>query len=381
MGTVLTVIMLGAMFGKLIAESGAAQKIASVFVETFPPKYIQWTMMSAGFIIGIPLFYNVGFVLMIPLIFSVVYQYKLPAVYVGMPMLAALSVTHGFLPPHPSPLAIVGELKASMGLTLLYGIIVAIPAIIIAGPLYSKLLKGITSEPLKIFQPNKIEAKTLPGTANSFITTLLPVILLMFTSLFQTVFSINNIVLKQILNFSGDPIMVMLVSLLIATYSLGIALKIKIEKIMQIYGEAIKEVALIVLIIAGAGALKEVFIKSGVSNDLGIVLQSWQIHPLVLGWLIAAFIRVCIGSATIAGLTAAGLMAPLILNTGINPNLMVLSIGAGSLMFSHVNDMGFWMFKEYFNLSIKDTIRSWSVMESIVSIVGLIGILILNSFL
>jgi Gnt-I system high-affinity gluconate transporter len=381
MGTVVTVIILGSMFGKLIAESGAAQKIASAFVETFHTRHIQWAMMIAGFVIGIPLFYNVGFVLMIPLIFSVVYQYKLPAVYVGLPMLAALSVTHGFLPPHPSPLAIVAELKANMGLTLFYGIIVALPAVIIAGPIYSKFLVSIKSEPLQIFLPKKIEAHNLPGTGNSFITALLPVILLMFTTILQTLFVKNNPALYDIIRFAGDPVFVMLFSLLIATYSLGLFLKMKIKDIMNIYSDSVKDVALILLIIAGAGALKQIFTDSGVSIQLGNALQSWPIHPLILGWMIAAFIRVCIGSATIAGLTTAGIIAPLLLKTSVDPNLMVLSIGAGSLMFSHVNDMGFWMFKEYFNLSIKDTIRSWSVMESIVSTVGLLGILLLNCLL
>ena len=183
-----------------------------------------------------------------------------------------------------------------------------------------------------------------------------------------------------IISFIGDPLIVMLFSLLVATYSLGLANGISMKKIMNFYGEAVKDVSLILLIIAGAGAFKEVLIASGVSGKIGSLLQGLSVNPLVLGWLIAAIIRICIGSATVAGLTTAGIVLPLIGSSGVDPNLMVLAIGAGSLMFSHVNDAGFWLFKEYFNLSIKDTIRSWSLMETIVSVVGLAGVLILDLF-
>src|SRR5688572_26361735 len=182
LGSLVIVISLGAMLGKLVAESGAAQQIASTMMGIFGVKYIQWALMATGFIVGIPLFYNVGFVLMIPLIFSVVYQYKLPAVYIGLPMLASLSVTHGFLPPHPAPTALVAQFQANMGLTLLYGMMVAIPAIIVAGPIFSKTLRGIVSVPLKTFEVQTLPANLLPGRANSFLSSLLPVILLMATT-------------------------------------------------------------------------------------------------------------------------------------------------------------------------------------------------------
>src|SRR5690349_4874708 len=181
LGSLVAIICLGAMLGKLVAESGAAQKIAMVLMNAFGVRYLQWALMITGFIIGIPLFYNVGFVLMIPLIFSVVYQYKLPAVYIGLPMLASLSVTHGFLPPHPAPTALVAQFKANMGVTLMYGLIVAIPAIIVAGPIFSKSLKRIVSVPLKTFEVKTLPAEQLPGRANSFLSSLLPVILLMAT--------------------------------------------------------------------------------------------------------------------------------------------------------------------------------------------------------
>lgn len=379
LGSLTIIIMLGAMLGKLVVESGAAQRITAVLMNTFGQRYIQWALMITGFIAGIPLFYNVGFVLMVPLIFSVVYQYKLPAVYIGLPMLAALSVTHGFLPPHPSPTALAGQFNASLGLTLLYGLVIAIPAIIVAGPVFASTLKKIPSQPLQTFQPRPIPADQLPGTLNSFLTSLLPVILLALTTLLPY-FTQTGDAGSQFLAFVGEANIVMLIALLIATFSLGIAQGKSMKAIMDIFGEAVKEVSLIVLIVAGAGILKQVFVDSGVSNEIAGLLKGWDIHPLVLGWMIAAIIRVCIGSATVAGLTTAGIIAPVMPQLQVNPNLMVLSIGAGSLMLSHVNDSGFWMYKEYFNLSIKDTIRSWSVMETIVGIMGLLGVLTLDLF-
>ncbi|MGC4035787.1 MAG: gluconate:H+ symporter [Chitinophagaceae bacterium] len=380
LGELVIIICIGAMLGKLVADSGAAKKISDVLMKVFGRRYFQWAMMVTGFIVGIPLFYNVGFVLLIPLIFSVVYETKLPAVYVGVPMLAALSVTHGFLPPHPSPTALVAQFHANLGLTLLYGIAIAVPAIIVAGPLFAKTLKNMQSQPIQTFQPKNIPADQLPGTFNSFISSLLPVILLLLTTAIPFFADITGTA-HNVLVFFSDPVIVMLVSLLVITFTLGISSGKTVKSIMDLYGDAVKDVALILLIVAGAGALKQVFIDSGVSNDIGNLLQGLSINPLVLGWLIAAIIRVCLGSATVAGLTAASIIMPVMAQGNVNPNLMVLSIGAGSLMFSHVNDSGFWMFKEYFNLSIKDTIRSWSLMETIVAVMGLAGVLILNIFI
>ncbi len=389
LGSLVIIIVLGAMLGKLVAESGAAQRIATVMMNTFGVKYIQWALMVTGFVIGIPLFYNVGFVLMIPLIFSVVYKYKLPAVYIGLPMLASLSVTHGFLPPHPSPAALVAQFHANMGLTLVYGIVLAIPAIIIAGPVFSRFLKNIVSTPLQAFYAKTLPDESLPGVRNSFLTSLLPVIMLIVTTLalysmdtpsVKTFFSDSTGGhLQNLLVFLGEPAVVMLIAVIVATYTLGLKMGKSMTAVMNIYSDAVKDVALILLIVGGAGVLKQVFVDSGVSKEIGEVLRGLDMNPLVLGWLIAAIIRVCLGSATVAGLTTAGIIAPTLAQSNVDPNLMVLSIGAGSLMFSHVNDAGFWLFKEYFNLSIKDTIRSWSVMESIVAVVGLAGVLLLNA--
>ncbi|VXD21461.1 High-affinity gluconate transporter [Marinoscillum sp. 108] len=377
LGGLVIVIVLGAMLGKLVAETGAAQKITNVLMSVFGEKKIQWALMTTGFVVGIPLFYNVGFVLLVPLIFSVSYQFKIKAVYIGIPMLAALSVTHGFLPPHPSPTALVGQLNADMGLTLIYGFCLAVPAIILAGPVFAKTLRNIEAKPLKTFQAEAKPEDQLPGAFNSFFSALLPVFLLGGAALVQLFWAPAGLA-GQIIGFIGDPSIVMILALAYATYSIGLQQGYGMKGVMEFYTDAIKDISPILLIVAGAGALKQVFVVSGVSIELVSGLQDMNIHPLVLGWLIAAIIRVCIGSATVAGLTAAGILAPVMGQVDVDPNLMVLSVGAGSLLFSHVNDSGFWMYKEYFNLSIKDTIRSWSVMETIVSVVGLIGVMILD---
>jgi len=314
---------------------------------------------------------------LVPLIFSVSQQYKLPAVYIGIPLLAALSVTHGYLPPHPSPSALIPMFGANMGRTLVLGLIVAIPSMIIAGPLFAKTLRRIPSHPLDTFTKAVMPENKLPGTFNSFFTPLLPV-LLIAGSLLIPHLATGNVKLNSIFTFLGNPIIVMLIAVMYATFSLGIKQNISIKSIMSFYGDAIKDISIIIMIVAGAGILKQVFIDSGVNNDIATLLVGLKMNPLLLGWLIAMLIRVAVGSATVAGLTAAGIVAPLVAATGANPNLMVLAIGAGSLMFSHVNDSGFWMFKEYFNLSLKDTLRSWTVMESVVGLVGIAIILFLN---
>jgi len=378
MGSLVLTIVFGAMLGKLVAESGAAQKIAEVMADIMGIKNIQWGLMVTGFIVGIPLFYNVGFVLLVPIIFSIVYQYKLPAVYIGLPMLASMSVAHGFLPPHPSPVALVAMFNADMGITLMLGIVISIPAILLAGPVFSKTLKNIKTGPLKLFDKSKTDSNpkhTLPGRTNSFFSAILPVLLLIVVTVVPYVFQNMNERESGILSLFSAPSIVMLLSLIIATYTLGIRQGRSVKEIMLVYTDAVKDISMILLIIAGSGIFKEVMETSGVSMSLANAMENLPVHPLILGWMMAGIIRGCIGSATVAALTAAGVIMPLVANTGINPNLMVLSLGAGSLLFSHVNDSGFWLFKEYFNLSVKDTLRSWSIMEIIVSVAGLLGVL------
>jgi len=376
LGSLVVILVLGAMLGKLVATSGAAKQISGALIDLFGLKNITWGLMLTGFVIGIPLFYNVGFVLMIPLIFSLVQQYKIPPLLAGVPMMASLSVAHGFLPPHPSPAALVAQFHANMGETLILGIVVAIPAIILAGPIFAKTLAHLPIKPLKAFAAAEIDESNLPSKTASFIAALFPVFLLVGTTIAEV-----QLPESALVKLIADPAMVMLVAIIVATYVLGIRMGKKIEDVMNVYGEAVKDVAMILLIIAGAGTLKEILLVSGVSKEIATYLGGLPIHPLVLGWIMAAIIRVCLGSATIAGLTAAGMIYPLVASGSVNANLMVLSIGAGSLMFSHVNDTGFWLFKEYFNLTVKETLRSWSLMETIVSVTGLIGVMILNQIL
>jgi len=380
LGSIIVVLSAGAMIGKLVAESGAAKVIADRIMKICGEKYLQWGLMLTGLVIGIPLFYNVGFVLVIPIIFTLVYQYKLPVVYVAIPMLASLSVAHSFLPPHPSPASLVGTFHASMGKTFLYGLIVAIPSIILAGPFFSKALKQIKSEGTIAMVAEKSFDTTLPGFLNSLFSSMLPVFLLAVTTVLSLVIAEGS-PLKSIVGFVSDPTVLMIISLLIVTWSLGVKQGKNIKQVMAVYENGIKDIAMIILIIGASGALKQVLIDSNASSVIADYFKEVNIHPLVLGWLIAAIIRVCLGSATVAGLTAAGIIAPMMATMHVNPELMILAIGSGSIFFSHVNDTGFWMFKEYFNLSLKNTFLSWSLMETIVSVMGLIGVLVLNMFL
>ncbi len=328
--------------------------------------------------VGIPLYYNVGFVLLVPLIFSLVYSSGRPAVALAIPLLAGLSIAHGFLPPHPSPMALVAAIHADMGTTLLYGILVAVPTLIIAGPVFAMTLTRIQAKPAAIFQESQqAPIAQLPGAFNSFATALLPVLLLGAT----TLLTMARPDLNGVLAFFANPLVVMLVSYAVAIVSLGLAQGRSFVTVMQGPAEAMREIAPILLIIAGAGALKQVLVESGVSADLGALLSGLPVSPLVLGWLVATVIRICLGSATVAGVTAGGIVAPLVQSSGVDPNLMVLAIGAGSLMCSHVNDSGFWMFKEYFGLSLQDTFRSWTLMETLVGVFGLLFVLLLSQLL
>ena len=381
LGFLVMILGFGAMLGKLVADSGAAQRITSKLVSKFGIKNIQWALVLTGFIVGIPMFYSVGFVILIPLVFTVAASTRLPLLYVGLPMLASLSVTHGFLPPHPAPTAIAVMFDADLGKTLLYGIIVAIPAIIIAGPLFSRTIKNIKATPLKEFvNPRILEDHEMPGMRISIFTALLPILLIGIATL-ADLFLPEDFYLKSIIDFLGNPVIAMLIAVLVAIYTLGLARGKKMPEIMGSVSSSISGITMVLLIIAGAGALKQVLVDSGVSDYIANMLSGSTISPLLLAWFIATVIRVCVGSATVAGLTAAGIILPLVSKTGVSPELMVLAIGSGSLMLSHVNDGGFWLFKEYFNLSVRDTLKTWTVMETTVGVMGLIGVLILNTFI
>jgi len=381
LGPLVIILGFGAMLGKLVADSGAAQQVTTSLTKIFGIKYMQWGMALAGLIIGIPLFYTAGFIVVVPLIFAVAATTRLPLLYIGIPMLAALSVAHGFLPPHPSPTAIAQQLHADMSKTLIYGIIIAIPTIALAGPLFAKTLRKYNPAPSNnILQIKSLPVIKLPGIGISLITALMPGILLALTAIILNWIP-EATPIGKILEFIGDPNIAMLLSVLTAVYFLGIKRGKKIPAIMNQLEEAFKSISVILLIIAGSGIFMQVMSDGGVSVYIGQILKGMQLSSLIAGWLIAAIIRVCIGSATVAGLTTVGIMLPVLdVHQQVQPELMVLSIGAGSLMFSHVNDGGFWLFKEYFNLTIKQTFLTWTLMETIVSVTGLITVLILSHF-
>lgn len=380
MGSLLVIIGLGAMLGKLVADSGAAQKIATGLMGAFGSRNLVWALVLTSFIVGIPLFYNVGFFLIVPLIITISYKYKIPAVYIGLPALAAMSVTHGYLPPHPSPTALVAQYHADMGITLMYGFFIAVPAILIAGPLFALSLKKYTAKPLEAFASKDIPNEQLPGMGVSMLTAFLPVLLISLDTIVKLNIKQENI-FTHIVHGVGDPVIAMTLALLFGYYNLGLKKGMTMKQLETTVTVAVKDIGPILFIIGGAGSLKEILTQAGISNQIAQALQDIHVHPLLAAWGISAIIRVCLGSATVAGLTTAGIIAPIIAVSHVNPNLMVLATGAGSLMFSHVNDGGFWMFKEYFNLSIKDTIKTWSVMETIVSLVGLAGVFVINYFI
>ena len=381
LGFLVMILGLGAMLGKLVAESGAAQKITNGLIKLFGLKNTRMAVMLTGFIVGVTMFYSVGFVILVPLVFTVAAATGFSLISIALPMLAALSVTHGFLPPHPAPTALSVMFEADIGKTLLYGLIVAIPAILISGPILTRFIPKVEAKPLKEFMTTKVfSEEELPSFSNSILTALLPVILIAVSTLIVNFFPIEGMWLS-IIKFIGNPVIALLLTVLAGTYTLGIARGLNMDGVMKIYGAAVSGITMVLLIIAGAGSLKQILIDSGVSEYIGNLLQITSMSPLVIGWLIATLIRFSVGSATVAGLTTAGIVLPLVQSTGVSPELMVLSIGSGSLMLSHVNDSGFWLFKEYFNLNVKETLSSWTVMETSIGIIGLLGVLILNQFI
>jgi gluconate transporter len=378
LGSLTFIVVFGAMLGKIVGDSGAALQISNSLNRLFGPKNVVWAIVVTGFIIGIPLFYTAGFVLLIPLVFTIAAVGNFSPVYVGIPMAAALSVTHGFLPPHPGPVALASIFKADLGLTLIYGSIIAVPAIILAGPLFGQFVKNMKST--STTGGTSVTPINLPSFKISLFTALFPVILISIGACLLPILPKDTLI-HTFISFWSNPLIAMLLAVMAATYTLGVSRGQSVKEVMDLYTASVSEVALILLIIGAGGAFKQVLIDSNSSNYLVELFRGVNFSPLVLAWTMAAIIRLALGSATVAALTSAGIVLPLIQNTQVSPELTVLSIGAGSLMFSHVNDAGFWIFKEYFNLSIMQTIKSWSIMETIVSITGLAGVLLLELLL
>ena len=380
LGSLVLILAFGVMLGSLLSESGAAQRISTVLIHSFGEKQVKWAVLLTGFAVGISMFYNAGFVILIPMVFAIAASTKQPFIYLGIVMASALSITHGFLPPHPGPIAIAVIFKADIGKTLLYGILVAIPALLMAGIVFPEFIKKIVSNPPKgLFESKTFSEADMPSFLTSFMIALTPVILMGIGTLSAFILHEGSSI-RTTLEFIGNPTTSMLITVLLGIIFLGIRRGQKMEDIMDKFNSSMSSITMIILIIAAGGAFKQLLIDSGIGSDLATFFEGSTLSPLFLGWLIATIIRIALGSATVAGLTAAGIVQPLVLSSGISPELMVLSIGAGSLMCSHVNDTGFWMFKEYFGISIKDTFRSWTVMETIVGVMGLAGVLILHLF-
>lgn len=374
LGGLALVLGLGAMFGKMIEISGAARQISDTLMNKFGRERLPWAMMLTGLVVGIPLFYNAGFVILVPLVFSIAQTSKVPLLWVATPMAAALSVTHGFLPPHPGPTAIASIFKADLGKTLLYGMLLALPIVVIAGPFFANFTKRIKTGEIKTAPPIEVIGD-LPSVWLSFSLAIFPVLLISLATFGKSFLGFNS----PFVSLIGEPVFALLLALLLACYFLGKKRGLALPKIMGFLQDSISGMAMIMMVIAAGGGFKQVLIDSGVANEVAASASQLSLSPLVLAWLIAALVRVSVGSATVAGLMAAGIVSSLAQGPGVQPELMVLSVGAGSLMFSHVNDTGFWMFKEYFNLTLKQTFLSWTAMETIVSILGLAGVLILNS--
>lgn len=390
LGHLALIFGLGAMLGKLIADSGGAQRIAMTLVNKFGEKNIQWAIVVSSFIIGVALFFEVGLVLLIPIVFAISRELKVSILYLGIPMAAALSVTHGFLPPHPGPTVIAGEYGANLGEVLLYGFIIAIPTVIIAGPLFTKMAKKLvpasftkTGSIASLGEQKEFKLEDTPGFGISVFTAILPVILMSIATIItltQETLGIEDNFGLAIVRFIGEASMAILISLLVAIYTMGLARNIPIKDIMNSCSAAITQIGMMLLIIGGGGAFKQVLIDGGVGDYVAELFKGSTLSPILLAWIIAAILRISLGSATVAALTTAGLVIPILGQSDVNLALVVLSTGAGSLIASHVNDAGFWMFKEYFGLTMKETFATWTLLETIISVAGLGFIMLLSLF-
>ncbi|MGO4110825.1 GntP family permease [Paenibacillus sp. YAF4_2] len=388
LGFLAIVLALGTMLGKMMAESGGAERIARTLIGLFGEKRVHWAMMFVAFIVGIPVFFQVGFVLLVPLLFTISKQTGLSLVKIGVPLIAGLSVVHGLVPPHPAAMAAVGIFNADIGKTILYSVIVGLPTAIIAGPLYGSWIgKRIHKEVPKEMGDQlseTVENKELPGFANTLITILIPVFLMLIAT-FADVFVESGSLAKDsnlflAAKFVGDPVVALLIATVYSFFSLGYSRGISREKVLKFTNDCLAPTATILLVIGAGGAFNRVLLDSGIGDYIADLATSSNMSPILLGWGIAAMIRVATGSATVSMMTAAGIVAPIAAAMpGTNVELLVLATGAGSLILSHVNDSGFWLIKEYFGMTVKETLLTWTALETIISVVALVLIMALNT--
>jgi len=383
LGFIGIVLGLGTILGKLLEESGGAERIARTLISVLGANRVHWAMYMVAFVVGIPLFFQVGFVLLVPLVFTITKELRIPPLKVGLPMLAGLSVVHGILPPHPAALAALDIFKADIGKTIIYGIVVGLPSSILAGPLFASFIAkrmGHSFETIELasgLAPEQKRHETLPGFFTTLFTIFLPVILLLFAT-YAEIRMDKAAPLYAFFKFIGNPITALLIATLVSFYTFGVGRKMSLAQILKYCDQSFLLIAGILLILGAGGAFSKVLIESGVGNYVAGIATSLNISPIVFGWLVATLIRVATGSATVSMITAAGIVAPLTATTGVSPELMVLAVGGGALMLSHVNDAGFWLIKEYFKMSLRETFLTWTLLETILGTAILIFTLILE---
>jgi GntP family gluconate:H+ symporter len=386
LGSIAMVIGLGTVLGKLLAESGGAERIARTLIGVFGPKRLDWAMAAIAFLVGIPVFFSVGLVLLVPLVVAVARETGTPLLRLAIPMLAGLSVVHGLVPPHPGPMAAIGFIGADLGRTIFYSLLIGIPTTVVAGPLFGALLARVSrakAEDGVIESHHRSTGKVLPGFGVTVFTILLPVGLMMLGTLAEVALGESSR-LKVWTSFVGHPIVALLIAVLVSYYTLGVARGFDRHQLLRFTEDCVGPVAGVLLVVGAGGGFNRVLVAGGVGDAISEFTTGLALSPLVLGWLVAALIRVATGSATVAITTAAGMLAPMLAgNAGANvsPELLVLSMGAGSLILSHVNDGGFWLVKEFLRLSVTDTLKTWTVMETVISVTGLICILALDALI
>lgn len=391
LGHIAIIFGLGAMLGRLLADAGGAQRIAMTLIDKFGKKHIQWAVIIASFIVGIAMFFEVGLVLLLPIIFSIAKELDIKPINLGIPMLSALLVTHAFLPPHPGPTVIAASYQANLGMVLTYGIIAAIPTVIISGIFFTKIDRKIVpsafqkdGNQIALGDAGERPLDETPGFGISILTAMFPVIILMAATIIcmiQELTGFHRGVAFQIIEFVGNADVAMLISLIFAVFTMGIQRKIPLKQIGSSCGNAASAIGLMLLIIGGGGAFKQVLITGGVGKYIASLFNGVSISPIILAWIIAAILRIALGSATVAAISTAGLVLPMLAATpDVNLALVTLATGAGSAICSHVNDASFWIIKEYFGFNMKETFLTWSLMSTVLSVVGLIMILIINIF-
>jgi gluconate:H+ symporter, GntP family len=384
LGHIALVIGLGTMLGKMMAESGGAERIALTLINFFGEKNVHWAMVVIAFIVGLPVFFEVGFVLLIPIAFNVARRTGKSLLLIGLPMVAGLSVVHGLIPPHPAALLAVQAYHADIGRTIVYGLIVGVPTAIVAGPLFALLIhRHITlpeNNPLAAqFIANSDDQsdenkkkRDLPSFGVTLFTILLPVILMLIGS-WADLFTTPKTLANDLLHFVGNTDVALLIAVLVSFWTFGAQRGFNREQIQKFCGECLAPIAGITLIVGAGGGFGRVLMDSGISKEIVDTATSAHLSPLLLGWSVAALIRLATGSATVAMTTACGIVAP-IASAGavaVKPELLVLATGSGSLIFSHVNDGGFWLIKEYFGMTVGQTFKTWSLCETIISLLGL----------